>query len=131
MPDPKGVVMTIAEFIEARLAEDQQMARAADKYWRGDFVDGADTFGTLGSAVYEHADRHEPARVLRQVAALQAVVGRRAGEHREREPYGICEICRGYDGHREYGPVPWPCPTVRAVASIWLDHFDYQEEWAT
>lgn len=79
--------------------------------------------------VAEHIAGHNPARELRQVAALQAIAGRRAGEHRERRPFGHCETCRDYDNHREYNPVPWPCPTVRAVASIWADHSDFRPEW--
>ncbi|NEW42743.1 hypothetical protein GV794_02050 [Nocardia cyriacigeorgica] len=120
--------MTIEEFIEARLAEDEGAARAADEDWHTDVVVGVDAEGTLGSAAYEHMVAHDPARALRQVAAMRAVVGRRAGEHRN--DAGICETCRSYDYRRDYDPAPWPCPTARAIASIWSDHPDYQQEWS-
>lgn len=139
--------MTIEEFIEARLVEDKAAAMAARPGpWQADRGSFGPVIGDgylmIGDSCYPsyddipvedtaHIARHDPARVLRQVAALQAIAGRRAGEHRERRPFGHCETCRDYDNHREYDPVPWPCPTVRAVASIWADHPDYRAEWNT
>ncbi|MEU3011081.1 DUF6221 family protein [Nocardia asteroides] len=143
--------MTIEEFIAARLAEDEAAAKAAAEQdgegesWRvrkvrenGMYVWGehqaippngkGERLGLIDDPQSRFIESHDPARVLRQVAALHAVVGRRAGEHREQD--GICETCRDYDFHREYRPVPWPCATARAIAAIWSDHPDYRSEWA-
>ncbi|WP_280484543.1 DUF6221 family protein [Nocardia cyriacigeorgica] len=125
--------MTIEEFIEARLAEDEAAARKAAEFPYDAPSDAPWVSMQLrvqrGAALTsdEHFARHDPARVLRQVAAMQSVVGRRAGEHRNQR--GICETCRDYDFRRDYDPVPWPCPTAQAIASIWSDHPDYQQEW--
>lgn len=59
-----------------------------------------------------------------RTAALQAVLD----EHQPES--GICGTCRHFDFRYDYDPVRWPCPTVRAVASIWSDHPDYRAEWA-
>jgi hypothetical protein len=37
-----------------------------------------------------------------------------------------CALCEAHDGY--YG-TRWPCPTVRAVASIWAAHPGYREVW--
>ncbi|WP_342800987.1 DUF6221 family protein [Nocardia sp. No.11] len=131
--------MTIEEFIEARLTEDETIAGAIPHgVWRAEVKHGAalvvdsdaDTVVIVGDERENaHIARHDPARSLRQVEALRAVVGRRAGEHREQ--YGNCETCRDYDFHSEYRPVPWPCPTARAIAAIWSDHPDYRTDWDT
>lgn len=90
----------------------------------------------------EHIARHDPARVLAQCAALRTVVAEHAlydPEHamNEAEWWGndkpldsrqqACSRC-GYP--REFA-APYPCPTLRALATIWRDHEDYRpEEWA-
>jgi len=69
----------------------------------------------------EHIARHDPSRVLREVAAKRAILA----EHQESASGGYCELC--YYG---YGGGSWPCPTVRALASVYSDHPDYDPEWA-
>ncbi|WP_067891250.1 DUF6221 family protein [Nocardia vaccinii] len=159
--------MTIEEFIEARLAEDEQIARSAidperpgmhwcwedgerDPLQPGVEVEGLDTHPISLRTVEEyptrsvgplpafilaqvearqqgglwHIARHDPARVLRQCAAMRKVFEE---EHfpDARSCYTCHEIADGPYTNR----VPWPCPTVRAIAVIWSDHPDYQEEW--
>lgn len=72
--------MTIEEFIKARLDEDEQIARESDS---GDgkwgFDERFDHVGTSDETVHslhhsEHIARHDPARVLRQVAAMREVM---------------------------------------------------------
>jgi len=114
--------MTIEEFIEARLAEDEQIARAAaGAPWVAEAdiprsilvssvakAENKQMFGRLGyvgSAEHEeyrqHIVRHDPARVLRQCAALRLVLGFWRGLTR-----------------------------LRTIAAIWSDHPDYQQDWA-
>ncbi len=125
--------MTIEEFIEARLAEDEATAHAAtqgDWEWQQHNTDEwclragdasvirAVSYETpcleVGDADEEHIARHDPARVLRQCAAIRAAVE------------AIDEFCDD----------PYPskvrivAKALRPIAAIWSDHPDYQEEWA-
>jgi hypothetical protein len=62
---------------------------------------------------------HDPARVLREVAAKRAIMER----HRPitRRP-GWRSTCR-FDNHR------WPCADVLDQAAAYSDHPDYRDEW--
>lgn len=60
-----------------------------------------------------HDVHHPPARVLRQVEKLRDVLL----EHRD-TGYGFCDVC--YD-HEEDRALPWPCPTIRALADIYTE----------
>lgn len=37
-----------------------------------------------------------------------------------------CRTCGSVDD----SPVEWPCRTLRALAAVYADHADYQQEWA-
>ena len=80
-----------------------------------------------------HIARHDPARVLRDVAATRTVVRLHVPVDPDEpdiadvyEPQ-ICQTC-GSGEPNEY-PRPWPCATLLAVASVWSDHPDYRQEW--
>jgi Family of unknown function (DUF6221) len=83
--------------------------------------------------IIQHAARYNPARIVREVEAKQAILA----EHRPTDwkAYGdlMCFRCRLDDdepipdGHHW---VPWPCPTVRQLAAVYSDHPDYHQEWA-
>lgn len=105
--------MGIIEFMEARIAEDEAEAIKYQAYEQD---------------ISETAGWWEPSRVLAECAAKRAVI-----EHHKRVPdiYGddagdTCSICT------ETGPMPqgWPCLTVAALAAVYSDHPDYQQEWA-
>jgi hypothetical protein len=71
--------------------------------------------------------RHDPARVLAECAAKRAIID----EHREGRFFTThqgCVVCRTGDGPML--PVNYPCPTVRALATIYANHPDYRPEWA-
>ncbi len=120
--------MTIDEFIGARLDEDEQIARAAEhsegsKDWHAAPAEQRDspavntdvrTTVTMvcGRASSEHIARHDPARVLRQCAALRAAV-----RHVETMISPSQQI-------EAEGEVLYP------IAAIWSDHPDFQQEWA-
>jgi hypothetical protein len=78
-----------------------------------------------------HIARHDPARVLREVEAMRRIVEMHppqptsdgAPECRECSWY---EAYEGFNDHSE----PWPCPTLRTLATIWADHEDYRAGWA-
>ncbi|MBM4482260.1 hypothetical protein GS443_02760 [Rhodococcus hoagii] len=126
----------LVEFLRARLDEDDQMAREAGKRatdWRSDGVGGGgepitwdDEGGWIGehTIVYSegwpeggealHIARHDPARVLREVAAKRRILDL-AGE-----------ISRS---GAEFAEQDYRTLT-RSLAAVYSDHPDYQQEWA-
>lgn len=90
-------------------------------------------------AVAEHIARHDPARVLREVAAGRLILAEHehtdhvavtwigaSGEKPSSTPWG-CLTCHEDDG--VIAPYGW-CKTVRAVASAWSDHEQFAPSWA-
>lgn len=154
--------MTIEEFIEARIAEDEAIARGAinpnrpGTNWRWETThDGTpvpdgeesqplddghhlslrtleefplswDPTSTLPAVIVgadggfpgglRHIARHDPARVLRQCAALRRIVndardiGFQAGDPTAGDAYAL--------------------PFLIAIAAIWSDHPHFRPEWA-
>lgn len=137
--------MTIEEFIEARLDEDELAARLAiggtaasewiaadegvwaiampldgphrcDQHEHGvpndcdddPVAEAMDVRDINATQRAEHMARHDPARTFREIAA----------KRRALHSYVI-----GDD------TAMWP--TVTAIASIWSDHPDYRQEWAS
>lgn len=129
--------MTIEEFIEARIAEDEQAANAAaGAPWDTPIppwihvsakaiADDKLRFGHLGyvgtierDADREHIARHDPARVLRQCAALRDAI----------ESMRDCTVRRtSIDEWDRLSPKE---RALKYIAAIWSDHRDYQEDWA-
>ncbi|MBF6573753.1 DUF6221 family protein [Nocardia farcinica] len=105
--------MRIEEFIEARLAEDEAAARKAADFPYDAPSDAPWVSMQLrvrrGVAMTsdEHFARHDPARVLRQVAATRVALSWCLDDD---------AVVMG--------------PTIRAIAAIWSDHPDYRPEWA-
>lgn len=64
-----------------------------------------------------HMARHDPARILREVAAKRALV---ASHDIGRDP------CEAHDAMYE----SVPCDVILHLAAIYSDHPDYQKEWA-
>jgi hypothetical protein len=109
--------MTIVEFLEARIAEDETAAREALP--EQDNVYGAGGF-------------FEPSRVLAECAAKRAIIelhtpirddGWKSGEAND---YLWCGTCGSIDD----SPEPYPCMTIKALAAIYAIHPDFQQEWA-
>lgn len=128
--------IALAAFLAARLDEDEEIARRAAREGGTWEQEDPERFpGTImslgGHVTYDegapdenqgpHIARHDPARVLREVAADRVILG----EHQEAESGGYCELC--YYG---YGGGNWPCPTVRALLTVYSDHPDYDPKWA-
>jgi hypothetical protein len=101
-------------FLNARLDEDE----AAAKAWL--------PFGNPDAAAREHIARHDPARVLREVQAMRAIL---AAHPHVTQPWGFgCEVCDNDDGNLLC--TGW-CPTVRALGTFYGDRPGYRQEWAT
>lgn len=77
---------------------------------------------------FRHAARHDPARVLREVAAKRAII-----EQHPNVNDGDCGTCVvgawGYPTHGSSRPASWPCPTLRHLAAPHAEHPDYNESW--
>ena len=80
-----------------------------------------------------HIVRHDPSRVLRQVAAYRRTLSR----HQPRPdgtPSGReCSVCVDPDGRcdswQEHEPLDWPCADVRDLASIYSDRPGFDPSW--
>ena len=119
--------MNIAEFLEARIAEDEADARGAyydgqrwysEEEFVGRYPDCCDCgcevmMGANRKIEAAHIARWQPSRTLAECAAKRAIVG----DHIEAGP--VCMPCE-----RE-----WPCPTLRHLAAVYSDHPDYQQGW--
>jgi len=122
---------TLADFLLARIAEDERDA---------DWIHHEDC-EHLPPAPTFPCDCGYPARVLAECAAKRRIVelheqavwhqpagafiyslGRRLVE--EGQHLGGCTICAGDNSEAAY-----PCPTLRALASVYAGHPDYREEW--
>ena len=130
--------VTITEFLLARIAEDEAVARAASPApWQfgaaGSFAAG--TVYDITKANAEHMTRHDPARVLAECEAKRRIVE----EHTpipeaypaRSYPDGVvplcCEICSGHGEYPELGG--WPCMTVKLLALPGADHPDSDPSW--
>lgn len=148
--------MTLVEFLRARLDEDEQVARAAadrtGEQWRasapglynesdpsnhpGPFATGA--WGDLEDDVAEHIARHDPARVLAEVAVKRRIVELHLSwaadfttgpDARYADRY--CQTCSDNDMSwwSDKYPPEWPCPTLRLLALPHADRPDYDPAW--
>ena len=129
--------MTITEFLEARIDEDEAVARAASHQkvagpFHGNWRHNSLHLSSMEREDAEHIARHDPARVLAECAAKRAIIA----EHGEMEvasldretwgqPFTVCRVCAV--GVRQ---VVSPCPTLKALAAVYKNHADYREEWA-
>ncbi|MET7752327.1 MULTISPECIES: DUF6221 family protein [Actinomycetes] len=127
--------MTLNEFLDARIAEDEQIAKAAAAMTTGLPPSGGDWSVTEVAfegiilwdpqpdppghtdARTEHIERHDPAQVLRQCAAVRAAVAafRAASESDRRESVEEWLILRDQ--------------VMKPFAAIWSDHPDYDPQW--
>jgi hypothetical protein len=150
-------------FGTARLDEDEALALAAqvgqpgtwhatgediltvnpDPHWNGVCVANA------SGAEAAHIVRHDPARVLREVAAKRAILTEHKPAWRDVEwPHDengkgeaqVCPRCQNAEHGTLEDPgvlpegfvtsyVLAPCPTLLALLSVYGDHPDYDQEW--
>ena len=117
--------MTIVEFLEARIAEDEAQLAATPSVAQDtqDFdYGGTDDYlrFTIGYG-----------RATAECAAKRAImIEHKMVERTDGMTRSIgCELC---NFERDYG---WneigPCQTLRALAAVYKDHPDYQLDWST
>ena len=138
----------VLEFVRDRIAEDEQTANAAAAdqqtptwvYVDGENVTPHPSTGnsyvacgpwesSLGP-VGEHIAQHDPARALAAAAAHRVIVDQHTPETVD-EGWNLtvtyCRTCR-YDSGLDRDV--FPCRTLRALASTWSGHLDFDPEWA-
>jgi len=111
--------MTITEFLEARIADDEHNARMLAETDRRPVL-------SLSATV------NHPQRLLAECAAKRAIIG----DHDLVAKIYLkdyCSTCADWE-NSELGEGPpgveYPCPTVKALAAVYKDHADYREDWA-
>jgi hypothetical protein len=131
------VADTLIDKLKAKLDETDDVARAACHGGEGRWSRSSDSYiddetgkavvngeFSLSDARAEHIIRHDPASVLRQVAADRKILELHPGERRgyaKVHPGGdrfeqtqeVCATCSGQDPN-EFEP--WPCDTLLALA---------------
>lgn len=133
----------IAQFLAARLDEDERAAHAAQLRrptpWQqrpaeggalpnGVWVDDAFDDGVAvanGSYVADHILRHDPARVLADVAAKRRILARHCTAGTTR----ACDGC-GWDREDNHNVEDIDdCPELRDLAAPYAEHPDYDPAW--
>ncbi|MCY0917030.1 DUF6221 family protein [Streptomyces sp. H27-G5] len=121
----------LLQFVRACLDEDERIAKGHNQWspsWHQDDMANEirddENAGTVAFVPcpgdQAHIARHDPARVLREVAVKRQLLAihRRYVE----EPGQACRGCAG--------GIAWEaCPVVRLLASPYSDRPDYREEW--
>lgn len=140
--------MTIGEFLMARLVEDEAHARQATEFSTGRWhvpstgvvdlglvdpdagIGGLQTFED--GRVAEHVARHDPARVLAEVAAKRRILAAieagdaewaQAKERAGKAPVSF-DLARARSLQRELADV-----VLRNLAALYADHPDYDPAW--
>lgn len=144
-------VMTLTEFLLARIAEDEAVAnRATEGAWTWRMnnwvkpqpeVVPVDSWNSSGRVAIlpdlglkqdaEHIARYDPARVLAECEAKRRVAHLHGPKYKGSTD---CRSCAdGWEdmtyGQNGYTPEPYPCLTARNLALIYSDHPDYRDEW--
>ena len=101
-------MITLTEFLLARIGEDEAVARAVIAKAAPDEWENPTSWGNFYSEEVAFWDRATPARILAECAAKKAII---LGA----KPF----VCA--DMHDE---------SLRALATVYADHHDYQPAWA-
>lgn len=114
--------MSLIDFLAARVEEDRALAQAAIED-----INGEDChFDTWNPHLANHFRRHDPTRILREVAAKRALL----------ELHGRSHECSTYDHNGDVDSCSWylnptDCSTLLALAAVYNDHPDYQQDWGS
>jgi hypothetical protein len=146
-----AVTPSIVDFLNSRLDEDQAVAENASQdsdegnawsvgarqgSWKQEARIGDDREDLVFDikdgvcvdfdGLLAHLTRFHPARVLREVAAKRSIV----------ELHGLSHECSVIDHTGEVDNCHWVinpegCSTLLALAAVYSDHADYQQDWGT
>lgn len=119
--------MTITEFLEARIAEDEDLARKADsgrwlpedkgvtfEFYGDEFPVGEAQTRMVADtrANQNHIAQWDPARVLAECAAKRAIIKAFDPQCPDLDPYVGRDV-------------------IAMLATVYKDHPEYQQEWAS
>jgi len=110
----------MAEFITARLTEQEQDARKAQRAAKSQ---GGELWVVTGIDNAVGVDYY-PARELRLCAAIRILIAGHEPTRFGDEPGNSCAAC-SHDIADGFHYEPWPCAPMHAAASIWSDHPDF------
>lgn len=139
-----------ASWLRAQLDADEATARAVednsapwDGQWKADGPDCLRTYNDwvlfyghthpLAPGLVNHVARHDPARVLADIAAKRRAIG-----NHQADGNGCCRTCAHWtsdwvDGHKvdrlAYEGVRAPCLTLRLLGLAYADRAGYDESW--
>lgn len=108
----------LAEFLLARIAEDEAAARESASVLLIINTERCNRIGSDEHRTYLHFDRHGPTRVLAECEAKRRIVAVHYILDGDPEPF--CWNC---------DEDVWPCKTMAALAQVYADHPDYDEAW--
>jgi hypothetical protein len=122
----------LVTFLRACLDEDERVALEAAAQTGGNVEIVAKNLDIIFECLGRHWARHDPARVLAEVAAKRAIVDLHSPSE------GDCRTCAHLTDDEDpdgnwYTDVlgePWPCPTLRHLAAVYADQPGYRPEWA-
>lgn len=124
------MAMTLVEFLEARIAEDEDAAKAVNRsLWTS-------RVALLQPDLYGHIVRQHPARVLAECEAKRRIVLLHEDEHAcessDAEGVNFWSTASGSERLR-VDEGPWirfeSCQTLRLLALPYAGHPDYREEF--
>ena len=116
--------MDPAEFLQARLDEDEARAKKAQDEWNAEYA--MYEWEDLPDEVFAHARTHDPARVLREVEAKRAIL------ELAKEASGLDDTVDAEfrSGPRDTASEPYVGDRIlRALATVYRDHPDYDPAW--
>lgn len=149
MTAPQTAEQTLVAWLAARLDEDEAAARATltdfgrgstDAAWRADgyaVVSGASWAivsegnhencegGASSPVIAQHIARHDPARVLADVAAKRRIVELHSAPY----TWDVRDVTYRYTDRCACREV-YPCPTLRALAAPYSSIEGFREEWS-
>lgn len=86
--------------------------------------------------VADHVAQHDPAAVLALVAAFRAILDIHCpievtvlAGWSDDPHYETVHECKGCNDDGGHGIIDWPCPTVRALVSAYVQRSDYDPAW--
>jgi len=104
--------MTLAEFLNARLADAEALANAAAADWDAEVV--RYEWEDLPDEVYSHARLHDPARVLRQIEATRQILTLSEQAEEDGDTDAVAALYAVMEG----------------FAAVDSDHPDHREDWS-
>ena len=137
-------MLSLAEFLIARIAEDEEAAKqiSGQHWWAASHpADSWIIASDEGPVVYNegapteaeaaHIARWDPARVLAECEAKRRIVEWHpavSGTGRDGEAVTGCANCIGNAAGQSF-TIAGPCLTIRLLTLPYADHPDYRDEW--